>query len=107
MANPAMERATRERIAEISQDICLGISDGTADPRGTSPELKLRYDGVAIPSWEDDKKKHRIYLAYQIIEPLLDDRIGPSTRLALQFHVALTLLHEFAVSISKMRSNLF
>jgi hypothetical protein len=92
-----MEQATRERIAAISKNIRLGISDGKAVPTGTNSNLKIRYDGVAIPPWEDDRKSYRIYLAYQIIEPLLGAEIGPSTKLALQFHVALTLLHEFAV----------
>ena len=93
-----MAEDTRERIAAISKNIYLGISNGKAVPTGANSNLKVNYDGVAIPPWEDDGKTYRIYLAYQIIEPLLEDKIRPSTKLALQFHVALTLLHEFAVS---------
>lgn len=92
-----MRQATRNRVAAISKNIRLGISDGKANPTGANSDIRVKYDGVAIPPWEDDGKTYRIYLAYQIIEPLLDDEIGPSAKLALQFHVALTLLHEFAV----------
>jgi hypothetical protein len=76
----------------------LGISDGKAIPTGANSDLRVNYNGVTIPPWEDGGENYRIYLAYQIIEPLLDEEIGPSTKLAVQFHVALTLLHEFAVS---------
>jgi len=93
-----MQQATQNRIAALSKNIRLGISDGKAIPTGANSNLRANYDGVAIPPWDDDGETYRIYVAYQIIEPLLDDEIGPSTKLALQFHIALTLLHEFAVS---------
>jgi hypothetical protein len=99
-----MQQATRNRIAAISKIVRLGISDGQSNPTGGKSGLVVKYDGVAIPPWEDDGNTCRIYLAYQIIEPLLDDEIRPSTKLALQFHVALTLLHEFAVSAHHMNS---
>jgi hypothetical protein len=99
-------KATRERIAAISKNIRLGISDGKAAPTGANSDLKVNYDGLTIPPWEDDGENCRIYLAYQIIKPLLDDEIGPSTKLALQFHLALTLLHEFAVSSRQLNSYL-
>lgn len=101
ITSPAVVEATHMRISEISKYIRLGISDGNADPTGNTPEVNVKYDGVALPPREDDNGIYRIYIAYQIIKPLLENDIGPSTRLALQFHVALTLLHEFAVSMLK------
>jgi hypothetical protein len=105
--NPENKNATRKRIAAIAGNMRLGISDGEADPKEIQHlRSGINYDGVAIPPWEDDGSTYRIYLAYQIIEPLLIEDLGPSTRLALQFHVALTLLHEFAVSFSQVISDL-
>lgn len=107
MEIPSRVQATHNRILEISKNIRLGISDGNTDPTGANPELKMKYDGVALPPWEGDNRNYRIYIAYQIIEPLLDDKIGPSTRLALQFHVAVTILHEFAVSILELKPYIY
>jgi hypothetical protein len=107
MTNPDMMEVTHARIFDISRSIRLGISDGNVDPTGNNPEFKANYNGVALPPWEDKPRNYRIYIAYQIIEHLLEDEVGPSTRLALQFHVALTLLHEFAVRIPERKSHVY
>jgi hypothetical protein len=105
--DPESKEATRKRIADIAKRMYLGISDGQADPTGTQRfGFNVHYDGVAISPWEDDNRTYRIYLAYQTIEPLLVDDLPPSTRLAVEFHVALTLLHEFAVSVPQFLSRL-
>lgn len=100
------EEATRKSIGTIVKRMRLGISDGKFDPTGRQTSRHWQqYDGVTIRPLKGDDNIYRIYLAYQIIAPLLVDNLGPSIRLALQFHVALTLLHEFAVSILRLISS--
>lgn len=101
LKDPASVSATRKRIAAITKRIRLGISDGQADPMGFKT-YSIHYDGMTIPLWEDDSETYRIYVAFQAIEILLLDDLAPSTRLALEFHIAVTLLHKFAVSILQM-----
>jgi hypothetical protein len=92
---PYNEKEMQEFMLGISKQLRLGISSPNVDPT-TGGDLPNTYTGVSADLSEDGV--YRIWLTRQIIQPLMRDNLSPSVRLVLQFHVALTLLHEFAVS---------
>ena len=98
MNTPESEKATREFMAKIAQSISFGILDGEIEPRTGEryPEGKLCYS-VNSPSWEDAEECSRIWLAYQVILPIMQDDISQKIRIACQFDIAVYLLREFAV----------
>ncbi len=91
----------RDFIRGVSKNLRLGICDSFEEPRHQDP-IYPACDGTTISPWEDENDIARIYLARQTIRPLLQRDIRGDKRLALEFHVAVVLLHEFCVCIHFM-----
>jgi len=95
MNTDAARQAVRDKLENVGQDVEFGIiSRLTAGDSGyPTGGYSL---GVTYP--KEIWRKAKCSIAYEIIKPLLDQRITVSEKQLARFNLAVTIVHELTVS---------
>lgn len=90
----------QDLLVQLSRKVRLGIFDGACSVGEIQPEEpgRARNHGVTTRSNDDPEDLIRLYVSWQRIASLMREDLTTSMRLAEQFVLALTILHEIGVS---------